>query len=109
KAGIAPNGEVDRYDGTTGKFLGGLPVPAGFTGQFNPRAVVFGPDGNLYVSVYDSSNLKAGYVVRYDVSTGGRTIFAFNNGDSTADPGEATDLHRPEGLTFGPNGKLYVT
>src|SRR5262249_37939400 len=48
KAGIAPNGEVDRYDGTTGQFLGSLPIPAGWTGQFNPRGVAFGPDGKLY-------------------------------------------------------------
>jgi len=109
KAGIAPDGEVDRYDATTGQFLGALSRPAGFTGQFNPRGVVFGPDGNLYVSIYDSSNLKAGYVVQYDVTTSTGNIFAFNNGDGIADPGEAKDLHRPEGITFGPNGQLYVT
>jgi hypothetical protein len=109
KAGIAPDGEVDEYNATTGSFLGALSRPAGYSGQFNPRAVVFGPDGKLYVSVFDSSNLKAGYVVRYDVATSAGSIFAFNNGDGTADSGEATDLHRPEGLTFGPNGQLYVT
>jgi hypothetical protein len=101
KAGIAPNGEVDRYNATTGQFLGGLAMPAGYAGQFNPRAVVFGPDGNLYVSVFDSSNLNAGYVVRYVGGTGSGTVFASN----TVDP----DLHRPEGLTFGPDGRLYVT
>jgi hypothetical protein len=109
KAGIAPDGEVDKYDATTGSFLGTLTRPAGYTGQFNPRGVVFGLDGNLYVSVMDTSNLAAGYVVRYDVTTSAGSIFAFNNGDSIADLGEATDLHRPEGLTFGPNGQLYIT
>jgi hypothetical protein len=109
KAGIAPDGEIDRYDATTGQFLGAFSRPAGWVGQFNPRAVVFGPDGSLYVSVFDSSNLKAGYVLKYNVTTGAPTTFAFNNGDAVADHGEAADLHRPEGLTFGPDGKLYVT
>jgi hypothetical protein len=109
KAGIAPDGEVDRYDATTGQFLGALSRPAGWVGQFNPRGVAFGPDGQLYVGVFDSSNLNAGYVVKYDVSTNAATIFAFNNGDAVADKGETADLHRPEGLTFGPDGNLYVT
>jgi hypothetical protein len=108
KAGIAPNGVVDRYNATTGAFLGSLPIPASYTGQFNPRGVAFGPDGKLYVSVFDSSNLNAGYIVQYDVATGGGTVIAWNNGDNIADPGEAQDLHRPEGLTFGPDGRLYV-
>jgi hypothetical protein len=107
--GIAPDGEIDRYNGTTGQFLGAWTRPSGWVGQFNPRGVVFGPDGKLYVSVFDSSNLKAGYVLQYDVGTGAETTLAFNNGDNVADPGEAADLHRPEGLTFGPDGKLYVT
>ena len=70
---------------------------------------MFGPDGSLYVSVFDSLDLKAGYVLKYNVTTGAQTTFAFNNGDAVADHGEAADLHRPEGLTFGPDGKLYVT
>jgi len=109
KAGIAPDGEIDKYDATTGQFLGAFGRPAGWVGQFNPRGVVFGPDGKLYVGVFDSSNLKTGYVVKYDVSTNAATILAFNNGDNVADPGETADLHRPEGLTFGPDGRLYVT
>jgi hypothetical protein len=102
KAGIAPDGEIDRYNATTGAFLGAYSRPAGWIGQFNPRSVVFGPDGKLYVSVFDSSNLSAGYVVKYDVATGAESTFA-----STGTG--APDMHRPEGLTFGPDGRLYIT
>jgi hypothetical protein len=96
------NGEVDRYDATSGVFLGALTAPASWSGQYNPRGVAFGPDGKLYVSVYDASNPNSGDVVAYNVSTGVGTLFASN---ATG----AADLHRPEGLTFGPDGRLYIT
>jgi hypothetical protein len=55
-AGVGPDGEIDKYDGSTGQFLGAFSRPAGWVGQFNPRGVVFGPDGKLYASVRDTSN-----------------------------------------------------
>jgi hypothetical protein len=93
-------GEVDRYDANSGKFLGKL-VPANLPGPFEPRGVVFGPDGGLYVSSFDDTNLAVGYVVRFDPASGASTIIASNS--------TVKDLHRPEGLTFGPDGRLYVT
>jgi hypothetical protein len=101
KAGIAPDGEIDKYDASTGQFLGAFSRPAGWVGQFNPRGVVFGPDDKLYASVRDTSNPAAGSVLKIDVSTGAETVFA--------SAGTAPDLHRPEGLTFGPDGRLYIT
>jgi glucose/arabinose dehydrogenase len=103
-----PGGEVDEYDVNTGRFLGSL-APTNFPGQFNPRGVVFGPDGYLYVSSFDTTNLLVGYVLRFNPDTGASTIVAVNNGDGVNQPGETQDLHRPEGLAFGPDGKLYVT
>jgi hypothetical protein len=93
-------GEVDRYDANSGKFLGKL-VPANFPGPFEPRGVVFGPDGGLYVSSFDATTPAVGYVVRFDLESGASQIIASNS--------SVHDLHRPEGLAFGPDGKLYVT
>ena len=104
----APDGRIARYNANNGKFLGNL-TPTNFPGQFNPRGVVFGPDGDLYVSSFDTSNTQVGYVVRFDPTHGTSTIVAANNGDGIDQPGEIKDLHRPEGLTFGPDGQLYVT
>jgi sugar lactone lactonase YvrE len=65
----------------------------------NPRAVVLGPDGNIYVSSSagaTSVNGRTG-VLRYDGMTGQFIdIFAQNS-----------DLD-PFGLVFGPDGHLYV-
>ena len=103
-----PDGRVATYDANNGKFLGDL-VPSSFPGQFNPRGVVIGPDGDLYVSSFDTTNPLAGYITRFDLDAGGSQIVAANDGDGLAEPGEIADLHRPDGLTFGPDGKLYVT
>jgi hypothetical protein len=94
----------------TGAFLGNLNF-ANFTGdsfgEYHPRAVVFGADGKLYVSVVGNLdpndphfNPLAGFILRFQNGTF-LDIFA---SDSTC-----PDLHRPEGLVFGPDGKLYVT
>jgi streptogramin lyase len=97
---VTTPGEVDRYDANSGKFLGKL-VPANFPGPFEPRGVAFGPDGGLYVSSFDDKDRAAGYVVRFDPASGASQIIASNN--------TVKDLHRPEGLAFGPDGRLYVT
>jgi DNA-binding beta-propeller fold protein YncE len=102
------DGRVAEYNVNNGEFLGEL-KPTGLSGQFNPRGVVFGPDGSLYVSSFDTTNPLVGYVFRFDTTTGALQIVAANNGDGVADPGEIADLHRPEGLVFGPDGTLYVT
>ena len=84
----------------------------GSANEFHPRGVVLGPDGLLYVSVIDelepkSANFNplAGWILRFDpVEKRFVDVFA-----SHTDSGCAAALHRPDGLTFGPDGRLYVT
>ncbi len=99
--GTSP-GKVRTYD-ANGAFLRTL-NPVGFPPtEFHPRAVVFGPDGLLYVSV---RNLKkdglGGHVLRF--SPEGKFLGVF-----IADKGGIGQLNRPEGLMFGPDGRLYIT
>lgn len=100
-------GRVAQFDLETGEFLGNLDT-TGFTGAFIPRGIVLGPDGLIYVSItgdLDAGDVLTGYVLRFDLHTGNFVdVFTSNlAGDC------AVHLHRPEGLVFGPDEKLYVT
>jgi hypothetical protein len=55
---------VNRYDGTTGAFLGNF-ISAGSGGLNGPETLAFPPDGFLYVSSYNN-----GAVYRYNATTG---------------------------------------
>ena len=73
-----------------GTFLGTF-ITAGSGGLNNAKAIVFGADGNAYVSSYYNSE-----VLEYNGTTGAfLKVFATGSGGF-------------EGLTFGPDGNLYV-
>jgi DNA-binding beta-propeller fold protein YncE len=99
-------GRVAKYDSRTGAFLGNLD-PTGFKPPFLPRGIVLGPDGLLYVSLSGDlveGDQGSGYVLRFNPISGKFVdVFASHEGK-----GCAADLHRPEGLVFGPDGKLYL-
>jgi DNA-binding beta-propeller fold protein YncE len=107
-------GAVEKYDAGSGKFLGKLNFDrwansSVSNGEFHPRGLVFGPDGRLYLSLFSEKDFQhLGWVLSYDLKSGGVTLVA------SYDPAAGytdcqRDLHRPEGLAFGPDGRLYVT
>jgi len=85
-------GEVLRYDGTSGAFLGVFAS----TGLSVPEDLVFGPDGNLYVT-----NGYGDSVSRFNGRTGASMGFLVAPG--------AYGLDAPAGLAFGRSEDLYVT
>jgi hypothetical protein len=93
------NGRIARFDGATGAYLDDF-VPGG-SGLGHPLALVFGPSDrglgelDLYVS-----EERLGRILRYNGSTGAY-LGAFVDGGSVG-------LGSPVGLTFGPDGNLYV-
>jgi DNA-binding beta-propeller fold protein YncE len=96
----AREGRVARYDGTTGAYLGDF-VALGSGGLDIPTAAVFGPDSNddgqldLYVGSFGNDS-----ILHYD-GTSGAFLGAFV-------PSGSGGLAGPAGMTFGPDGNLYV-
>jgi hypothetical protein len=106
-------GRVATYDINTGRFLGNLEFTNFITsganptpGEFHPRGVVFGPDGLLYISLRSLTNPLLGGIVTYNAGTGGVHLLASYTPSAS---GCSVELHRPDGLVFGPDGNLYVT
>src|SRR5262249_24832878 len=89
--------DVLRYDSTTGAFLGVFADSGQLT---DPRGVVFGPDGNLYVADGDGP----GQVLRFQ-GPDGMNPGAFIN---TFVPLGSGGLSHPSGMLFGPDGNLYI-
>ena len=77
-----------------------LPIYIFASGVSNPQGVVFGADGNLYVSSFTTSEVKR-YVGPLNPSPG-TLIGAFVSAGSGG-------LNGPVGLVFGPDGNLYVS
>jgi DNA-binding beta-propeller fold protein YncE len=93
-------GRVARFDGTTGAYLGNF-VALGSGGLSAPTAAVFGPDSNddghldLYVGSFGTDS-----ILHYD-GTSGAFLGAFVASGSGG-------LAGPGGMSFGPDGNLYV-
>ncbi len=95
-SGSNTGGQILRYDGKTGAFLGIFAQSASLK---RPYGNAFGPDGNLYVASFRSDE-----ILKFDGKTGA-FISVFASGNGTA----AGLLNGPNDLLFGPDGKLYVT
>lgn len=101
-------GDIRKFDIETGLFLGSFDTTSFPSTSFFPRGIVRGPDGLIYVSITGdlaSGDGLTGKILRFNPRTGKFVdIFASNQGS-----GCSQHLHRPEGLVFGPDKKLYIT
>jgi hypothetical protein len=99
--GNGATSSVLRYDGTTGAFKGSF-VASGAGGLGGAWALVFGPDGDLYVSnaVGNGTNqLPPGSILRYEGPSGSNPGAFLNTFVPTGSGG----LNTPLGLLFGPD------
>lgn len=84
---------IARFDVKTGEYIDDF-VEEEEGGLIGPTAIVFGPDGNFYVTSWGTDE-----VLRY--SPEGEFIDVFVSRGSGG-------LELPHGLRFGPDGNLYV-
>ncbi|MCC5785491.1 MAG: NHL repeat-containing protein [Phycisphaerales bacterium] len=87
--------KVVRFTESTGQALDHF-IGAGISPLSDPREMVIGPDGRLYIASRGN-----GSVLRYNAKEG---FFL----DTFVTPGFG-GLSNPEGMTFGPDGWLYVS
>jgi streptogramin lyase len=90
-SGASFTGQVLEYNGTTGAFVTDF-VSAGSGGLNGPAGLVFGPNGNLFVTSYDGRT--GGGVLEYDGTTG-TFVRDFVTGGSGG-------LNDPLGVAFSP-------
>jgi DNA-binding beta-propeller fold protein YncE len=95
-------GQVLVFDPETLDFIGAFVVDAGGINQLNrPEGLVFGPDGNLYITSFQANATDTDSIRIYDGRSGvikGK-INLYASGAPRA-PAQA--------LVFGPDGKLFV-
>ncbi|HVC96577.1 MAG TPA: LamG-like jellyroll fold domain-containing protein [Pirellulales bacterium] len=101
---------VMRFDAATGAPAGvsGSPGDAifianGSGGLNNPSRIVFGPDGNAYVS-----STASNAVLRYDPDTGAPAGVSGNAGDAVFVTPGSGGLDGPIAMVFRPDGYIYV-
>lgn len=102
KKSLFTPGSILKYNLDTGALVASFKPTADdtFSDEFHPRGLVFGPDGKLYVSVFEPTHLDRGYILRLNAENGDfDDEFVLTN----------ANLHRPDGLVFAPDGKLGVT
>jgi hypothetical protein len=85
--------DVLKFSGASGAFLSDFADSGQLT---DPRGIIFGPDGNLYVA----DGFDHGQVLRFDGTTG-----AFIDTFVAPDSG---GLSHPAQMLFGPDNNLYV-
>jgi hypothetical protein len=101
-------GKLLAYNANTGALIATYSAQALLNGQFkdqfNPRGLVFGPNGLLYISVVDTGNPLTGYILTFNPSTSLFSILV----RSDAANNYASGMHRPEGIVFDSSGNLWV-
>ena len=94
---VAGNGDAD-YSGD-----GGSAIAASLN---NPRDIVIGPDGKLYIADEMNSVIRAVDLLSGVITTVAGNGTAGFSGDGG--PATAAQLHWPGGIAFSPDGYLYI-
>jgi outer membrane protein assembly factor BamB len=106
--GVGEGGTIMRFNGTTGAFIDNFVANGAGTSGCNvlaeAMALVFGPDGKLYVGndARDVGACGTSYsIMRFNGQTGAYI--------DTPVPANAQGLYDPNGMTVGPDGNIYIS
>jgi sugar lactone lactonase YvrE len=89
---------------STGAVLQTLVAPNSQSVLDGPAGMAVGPDGNLYFSSQNNNS-----IVEYNVTTGALTTFISSTTLNQVATANGDSAFAPAGLTFGPDGDLYVS
>jgi sugar lactone lactonase YvrE len=98
-------GQVLRFNPSTGDIIDVFINDPGGVGQLNrPEGLVFGPDGNLYITSFRADATDTDKIRVYDP-----TGMPLNNNDIDLDTaGQGQPRAFAQALFFGPGGRLFV-
>ncbi|HEX3148632.1 MAG TPA: cadherin-like domain-containing protein [Gemmataceae bacterium] len=99
------DGAVYKVNATTGAIRQTIVAPYDLTSSLTgPAGLTVGPDGNLYIS--SQANDK---ILEYNLSTNTMSTFIDSNVLTPIAQSLGNSVFAPAGLTFGPDGDLYVS
>jgi sugar lactone lactonase YvrE len=99
------DGNILKYDGTTGNFLGVFLDAGAGDDLSHANDMHIGPDGALYVTSSKGSIYNNGNLLRFDPTTGEPLPSPGHSGANFIDP---LISGFPDGFTWGADGNLYV-
>src|SRR5262249_18850917 len=94
-------GEVMRFDPVSGNFLGDFVESDAVNDLNRPEGLVFGPDGNLYVTGFRAGATDTDKILEFSRTT--RAYLGKIDLDQAGQPRAYA-----QALLFGPDGKLFV-
>jgi hypothetical protein len=95
---------VYEIDSTSGAILSTLVAPNSSTLLSGPAGVTLGPDGNLYISSQFNNS-----IVKYNLTTNTLSTFLPSSVLQPIAAANGDVQFAPAGLSFGPDGNLYVS
>jgi hypothetical protein len=99
---------IYEFNATTGALMSTLVLPNSQSTLQGPAGITVGPDGNLYISSQGNDS-----IVEYNLTTQKLSTFIPANvldsiAQGNGDVSNGTPIFGPAGITFGPDGNLYV-